>query len=142
MMSDLLRNENSEHTEIGSDRSFGFVFACLFIFLAIAAYINAYTGYIIPTLIIAGVFFLAALFAPSLLRPLNIVWFKFGLLLHKIISPIVLGALFFVSVTPVALIMRALGKYPLKLRLDPDTKSYWIHRDPPGPTASSMSDQF
>ena len=90
----------------------------------------------------AGILALVALTAPNILQPFNIAWFRFGLMLHKIISPIILGLLFFVTVTPIALILRALDKDLLNLRLDPKAKSYWIHRHPPGPETKSMSNQF
>ena len=58
---------------------------------------------------------------------------KIGLLLHKIVSPIVLGIMFFLVVTPLGFVMRALGKDLLRLKLERDAKTYWIHRTPPGP---------
>ena len=141
-MTIYLENGTHDDTKMGGDRPFGFVFTGIFTILVLTAYIKDLSAYIIPLIVTSGAFFLASLFAPFLLRPLNILWFRFGLLLHKIISPIVLGGLFIVSVTPIGLFMRVLGKDPLKLRLDPDAKSYWINRDPPGPAANSMSDQF
>ncbi len=141
-MTDHTGNKTDDHTEMSGDRSFGIVFTVVFLLLAVLAYVKDMDSYVIPAGSIAGAFLLVALVAPRLLRPLNVVWFKFGALLHKIISPIILGLLFFALVTPIALIMRAMGKDLLKLRLDPDAKSYWAYRDPPGPVAPSLSDQF
>ena len=76
------------------------------------------------------------------LRPLNKLWFKFGLLLHAIINPIVLGAMFFVAVTPMALVMRLAGKKLLNMDYEPNAKSYWIERKPPGPPPESVRRQF
>ena len=70
------------------------------------------------------------------------IWTKFGVLLYTIVSPVVLGFLFYVTVTPIALLMRVLGKDPLRLRRDPDAASYWIDRTPPGPSPESMKNQF
>ena len=70
------------------------------------------------------------------------VWFSFGLILQKIGSPIMMGLLFYFTVTPTALIMRMLGKTPLGLTFDKDTESYWIERDPPGPEPKTMKNQF
>ena len=80
--------------------------------------------------------------APMVLRPLNKLWFKFGLLLHAIINPIVLGAMFFVAVTPMALVMRLAGKKLLNMDYEPAAKSYWIERKPPGPPPESVRRQF
>ena len=63
-------------------------------------------------------------------------------LLYKIVNPVVLGLLFYVTVTPIALLMRVLGKDPLRLRRDSDAASYWIDRTPPGPVPESMKNQF
>jgi hypothetical protein len=66
----------------------------------------------------------------------------FGLLLHAVVNPIVMALLFFTTVTPIALILRAQGKDPLRLRRDPDARSYWIERRPPGPMPDTMPRQF
>ena len=91
---------------------------------------------------IAAVFLLAALVIPKTLAALNRAWMRFGLLLHKIVNPVIMGLVFFLTVTPTALIMRALGKDPLRRRLDKEATTYWIDRDPPGPDPDSMPRQF
>jgi len=91
---------------------------------------------------VAAGFALVALLAPRLLRPLNQAWFRFGMLLHRVVSPLVMGLLFFVTVTPIGLLMRLTGKDPLRLRFDPAADSYWIDREPPGPPPDSMRNQF
>jgi len=93
-------------------------------------------------LVLAAALLAAGLFAPVLLRPFNRVWFLFGLALHKIVNPLVMGLLFFLTVTPMALILRALGKDPLHRTFDPDAASYWIKREPPGPAPKTMRQQF
>ena len=80
--------------------------------------------------------------APKLLAPFNRLWARFGLLLHRITSPLVLGIMFFAVITPMGWIMRALGKDLLRLKIDPAATSYWIARTPPGPTPESLKDQF
>ena len=67
---------------------------------------------------------------------------KIGLLMFKVVNPIVMGLLFFVTITPIGLIMRATGKDFLRMRMDKDAKSYWIERTPPGPPPQSMKNQF
>ena len=125
----------------GSDRSFGMVMAAAFALLTL---INIWHfGRVWPwTGALAVVFFVFACLCPATLKPLNRTWFKFGLLLHKIVNPIVMGLVFFGTVLPTGLIMRALGKDPLRLKWQPDANSYWIERHPPGPVRESMKDQF
>jgi hypothetical protein len=91
---------------------------------------------------VAAVFAALALLWMSALAPLNKLWTKLGILLFKIISPVVLALLFYVTVTPIAMLMRMLGKDPLRLRRDPNAASYWINRMPAGPTPESMKNQF
>jgi hypothetical protein len=93
-------------------------------------------------LLVAAVFLAAALVFPSALGPLNRLWLKFGLLLHKIVSPVVLGIMFFLVITPIGLFLRARGKDPLRLKPNRQSKSYWIERVPPGPAPESIKDQF
>jgi hypothetical protein len=93
-------------------------------------------------LAIAAGFLAVALVRPSLLSPLNRLWFMFGLLLHKIVTPVIMGLIFFLTVTPTGLIMRLSGRDPLRLRRDPEAKTYWIEREPPGPDPETMRNQF
>ena len=90
----------------------------------------------------AVVFLVIAYTYPQVLGPLNRLWLKFGLLLYKVMNPLVLGLLFFVTITPIGLVMRAFGKDFLRLRMDRGAKSYWIEREPPGPPPQSMKNQF
>ena len=95
-----------------------------------------------PALIAAGVFLAAGLLVPKVLKPLNRLWFLIGLGLHKVISPLVMGLLFYLTITPMALIMRLMGKDPLRRDFEPEAKSYWIERRPAGPAPESMRHQF
>jgi hypothetical protein len=76
------------------------------------------------------------------LAPLNKLWTKLGLLMGKVMAPIVLGLLLYLVVTPVGLLVRLFGGDPLKLKLDKNSKSYWVTREPPGPAPDTMSNQF
>jgi hypothetical protein len=91
---------------------------------------------------IAAAFFLAALLMPAVLAPLNRLWFKFGMLLHRVVSPLVMGMLFYVVVTPIGLLMRLFGKRPLNLEFETAETSYWILRQPPGPAPETIKNQF
>ncbi|WP_332682770.1 SxtJ family membrane protein [Bosea sp. (in: a-proteobacteria)] len=127
--------------EGSSDRSFGLVFAV--VFALIGLYNLWHWGRAWPWLgLIAAAFLGIALIRPALLAPLNKLWMRFGMLLAAIINPIVLGILFFLVFTPMALVARLVGKDFLKLKSQPEAKSYWIVRDPPGPVPVSMKDQF
>jgi hypothetical protein len=138
-----MHEPNTQHSEIkrGSDRSFGFVFTAFFsIITATTAWYgsNNYQYFLLLTL----VFCIISIVKPLILKPLNILWFKFGILLHHIVSPIILGLLFFTVVTVTGLLMRIFGKRPLNLRFDPNLRTYWINRNPPGPKSDSFNNQF
>ena len=125
----------------GSDRSFGLVFAGFFLVVALLPLIHGGTVRW-WALGAAATFAAAAFFVPSVLRPLNRLWFKLGLLLHHVVNPVVMGVMFYGAILPMALLLRALGKDLLRLKREPDAKSYWIAREPPGPEPRSMSKQF
>lgn len=133
--------ERSDDTKVGTDRNFGFVFAA---FCAIIAGIQLWTssGKHWLWLAAASVFGVLALVAPRTLHPFNVLWFKFGMLLHHVVSPIVLGLMFYMVFTPIGWWMRAFGKRPLNLRFDNKLGTYWILRKPPGPPPDSFNNQF
>ena len=124
-----------------SNRTFGCVFAAFFGLVGLLPLITGRAPRL-WALGVGGIFLLVALLFPSVLAPLNRLWTKLGLLLHRVVSPIALGIMFFLVITPMGLVMRALGKDPLRLRLRPDAESYWIDRCPPGPAPETMKDQF
>jgi hypothetical protein len=141
MRADLDKTDaRSSHPGPGSERSFGLVFAGFF---ALMAVLRVWAGREWEWWAAAAVLMLVLAFTvPAVLAPFNRIWYRFGMLLSRIFQPIVLGLLFFVTVTPLALIMRATGKDPLRLRFSKDLDSYWIVRDPPGPSGSSLNRQF
>jgi len=91
---------------------------------------------------LAGLLTAITYLSPSILHPLNRAWFKLGMLIHALISPIVMALLFFTAITATAVIMRIFGKNLLRLKRLENAQSYWIPRQPPGPTPDSMKDQF
>jgi hypothetical protein len=127
--------------EQSSDRAFGLVFAAVFLIIALYPLFSG-NALRIWALIVAGGFGVSALFIPGVLAPANRLWMKFGELLHRVVSPIALGIVFYLAVMPTGLLMRLLGKDPLRLRMDATAESYWIKRDPPGPAAESLNNQF
>ena len=130
-----------EHVKAGSDRGFGLVFAGFFALVSAISWWREHTGWH-WTLPVAVAFLVVAYTFPRLLSPLNKLWLKFGLLLYKVMNPLILGLLFFITITPIGLIMRIFGKDFLGLKIDHGAKSYWIDRHPPGPPPQSMQNQF
>ena len=123
--------------KISSNRSFGIVFFIVFLLVSIYPLIND-EEIRIWSLIISIIFLLLGLLNSQILTPLNQIWFKFGIFLGKIISPLVMGIIFFLVVTPTGIIMRILKKDLLNLKYSED-KSYWIKKKGP---KSKMKDQF
>jgi hypothetical protein len=130
-----------EEVQRPPDRQFGIVFTVVFTIVAVWPLVrgNSIRWWSVG---VAAVFLVIAAIAPRLLAPLNAVWLWIGLLLHRCVSPIVLGLVFFSTVTPIGLVLRALGKDPLRLQFDPKAPTYWIDRRPPGPSGTTMPNQF
>jgi hypothetical protein len=128
-----------------SERKFGYTFAVLCSLLAAWLGWRGSTAPVVAGLVCAAAgFALAAARAPRLLAPLNAAWFGLGLLLGRLVSPLVLGAMFFLLITPIAWAMRVAGRDALRLRRDraAPVDSYWIARDPPGPEPGSFRNPF
>ena len=123
--------------KIGSNRSFGIVFFIVFLLIAIYPLINH--GEIrVWSVLISLLFLILGIINSKILTPLNKAWFKFGIFLGKIISPIVMGIIFFLVVTPIAFLMRMLKKDLLNLKFN-KSSSYWIEKTNP---KSTMKNQF
>jgi len=131
----------THEVKASSNRSFGWVFAAVFLIIAVWPLVS---GGMVRwwSLLVAAAFALVTVAAPKLLAVPNRLWMRVGLLLNRIISPIVLAFLFYVVVTPMGVLMRVFGKDSLRLRRDASDTSYWIERDPPGPKPDSMNHQF
>jgi len=131
-----------EHEVKGSsNRSFGLVFAGVFALLAFWPLVSG--GAVRWWCAAVAMIFLAlSLAAPGLLALPNRLWMRFGLLLNRIITPVALGILFYLAVTPVGMLMRMVGADHLRLRRGAEGGSYWIKRDPPGPKPDSLNHQF
>lgn len=125
-----------------SESSFGLLFTAVFAGLGGLGFwkgrpLEANAAWLGASALVALLTFLA----PSALAPFNRAWFRLGELLNKVVSPLVLGLLFFGIVTPVALLGRLFGRDELRLKR-PNLPSYWIERQPPGPSGDSFKDQF
>mgnify|MGYP001469566933 CR=1 FL=1 len=123
--------------KIGSNKSFGIVFFVVFLLISLYPLLNN-ESLRIWSLVISIIFLILGVLNSKILSPLNKIWFKFGIFLGKIISPLVMGVIFFLVVTPIGLIMRLLGKDVLNLKFS-DHKSYWIEKTGP---KSKMKNQF
>ena len=128
-----------ESVKVGSERSFGVVFCVVFAVIGLWPLMGdgAVRWW---SLVVAAGFVLAGFMAPGLLKPLNLLWFKFGMLLGRIVNPVVMGIIYFLAVVPTGLLFKLRGKDLLHLKPDSGLSSYWIERDPNTP--SSMHDQF
>ena len=132
------------HTNIKlpSNRTFGILFIGVFAILACYGYFNDWQPeFVRINFILSAALLLVTVFFQRALTPLNKAWFQLGILLGCVVSPLVLGVLFFVVITPVALFMRLIGRDALRIKKQ-HVNSYWIERDPPGPNSESFKDQF
>jgi hypothetical protein len=135
---DLARKQESRGS---SDRAFGIVFAVFFVLVALLP-LRTHHPVRWWALPVAGLFLLIGLLKPLWLRPLNKFWTKLGLLMGRVVSPVIAAVLFYAVVTPTGILFRLLGKDPLRLSHDPEARSYWIERRPPGPAPETMTNQF
>ncbi|HEY6922763.1 MAG TPA: SxtJ family membrane protein [Steroidobacteraceae bacterium] len=128
--------------KLPSNRRFGVAFSAIFLALAAYATLEGRDAALSLTLIGMGAAFcVITLSRPRLLAPLNILWFRFGELLGRIVSPLALGIIYFALLTPIALIARLLGRDELRLKRRAVT-SYWISRTPSRPSGQSFTRQF
>ena len=125
-------------SKISSNRSFGLVFFFVFVIVSLWPLLNE-DSLRVWSIIISIIFLILGLINSKLLTPLNILWFKFGILLGSIIAPIVMGVVFFLVITPTGFIMKIFNKDLLNKNLDNEKKSYWINRDK---IKSTMKQQF
>ena len=127
----------NKNTKFPTNKNFGIVFSIVFLIIALFPLIN--DGSLrIWSLTVSMVFLFLGLINSKILTPLNKIWFKFGLILGRIVSPVIMGIIFFLVVTPIAFIMRLVGKDLLNLKFNKH-KSYWIEKTGP---KSNMKNQF
>lgn len=127
--------------KIPTDRSFGFTFAVVFALIGGWMLWRA-NRLSLPFFGTALAFALIALIAPRVLHPLNVAWMHFGLLLNRVVSPVLMGLIFFGMFTPVALLFRLKGRDALRRSFERSLDSYWIDRTPPGPDGTTLPRQF
>lgn len=127
--------------EIGSNNKFGWFFSTVLALFSGYMYWRANILLAMTLATLSVLFFAITLFCSKVLTPFNIIWFRFGILLGKIVSPIVLGFIFFGLITPLSLVTKIFRRDELLLKKR-STSSFWIDRDPVGPTPDSFKDQF
>jgi hypothetical protein len=122
---------------VGSNRSFGLVMAGAFLAVSVLGFLGESARWYLWLLIALG-FGGVAWLRPTLLSKLNRAWTRLGVVMHKIVTPLVLGLVFFLIVTPIALLMRLSGQRPIGLEFRSNASSYWTKRDKfhPGPMAN------
>ena len=123
--------------KIGSNKSFGIVFSVVFFIIAIFPILNN-DNIRVWSLVISLIFLVLGLINSKLLSPLNKIWFKFGLILSKVVSPVIMGIIFFLVVTPIGILMRILKKDLLNLKYN-NKNTYWIEKKD---SESTMKNQF
>jgi hypothetical protein len=122
-----------------SPRSTGFVFVGVAIIVALLFRHNPLIAGI--ALGVAVILLALSLLMPHVLQPLNIVWFQIGMLMHRVVNPVVMFLMFAVAMVPAGLLMR-IGHDPLRSKREPDASTYWIEPDPAEAKLSSMKNQF
>ncbi|MBT3358179.1 MAG: hypothetical protein HN403_00955 [Rhodospirillales bacterium] len=133
--------QRSRGVEVGSDRSFGVVFSVVFALIGVFPLLGG-RAMRVWALGIAGAIFVVAMAVPWVLHPANRLWMRFGQLLHRIVTPVILAFVFVSTVLPTALIMRLMGKDPMRRKFDPQADSYWIRRPDAEPAPETMKNQF
>ena len=134
----MLDHFKNQKLKMGSERGFGLVFFCFFLIVTAWPMLSGGAPRL-WALVAALIFLTLALACPTVLAPLNRLWFQFGLLLGKIVTPIVMSLVFFLTVLPTGIIMRLLGKDLLNRKIDRSAPSYWVKRQDP---VGSMRNQF
>ncbi|MDP7141948.1 MAG: SxtJ family membrane protein [Alphaproteobacteria bacterium] len=134
--------KDRDKAEVGSEKTFGLFFSVIFLLVALWPWFHG-EEYIRTWAFCTSVILCAiSITIPKTLSVPNRLWFKLGMVLHKIVNPFIMGALFFLVVVPIGLFMKVFGKDLLNLKLDNMAKSYWLPRTPQGPQKGSMRDQF
>ena len=122
----------------GSNKSFGIVFFVIFIIVALWPLLKD-ENIRVWSLIVSIIFLTLGLLNSKILTPLNKLWMRLGILLGAIVSPIVMGVVYFGVITPIGLIMKLFGKDVLNLKIDTNKNTYWTSKKK---IPSKMKDQF
>ena len=135
-------SNNQVEPKMLSERSFGLIFGGIFAVIAFWPVVFSGGSPRQWALVIALVWVVVAVVLPIALRPLNILWMKFGFFMHRIINPILMGLVFFVAVFPTGIIRKILGKDSMRRKYEPEASSYWIPRTPESQNKEHFDNQF
>lgn len=127
--------------QLPSNKKFGLFFSAIFVMIAAYGFLKLRIELALFALITSTLFAITAFLTPQILAPLNRLWFSLGMLLGKIVSPIVLGLIFFGLITPAALMTRLFGRDELKIKKR-TVESYWVDRSTPGLESESFKNQY
>ena len=128
----------NKEIKLPSNKSFGIVFFIVFFIIALWPLKSGSDIRIVP-LLISLIFLILGLINSNLLKPLNFIWMKFGLMLGKFMNPIIMGLIYYLTVVPTGLILKILNKNLLNIKKKNDQKSYWIKKEK---SQSTMKNQF
>lgn len=140
-MENTLVSSAEQPIKLSSNRSFGFLFSAFFYLIGI---LPLWHHHPIRSwgLLVGSCFLIAACLCPHLLRPLNRLWLQFSLLLGKVTTPIIMGIIFYLVLTPISICRRLFKSPPLALHFEPMQKTYWVKRPSSGFDAKNMKNQF
>ena len=131
---------NLPKVDLPSNKKFGFFFTAVFLICAFYSYYNNNTSWVYILVTISFIFFIVTILKAEVLLPLNKLWMSLGFLLGMIVSPIVMGLIFFGIFTPIAILMRLFGRDELRLRFKKQS-SHWVSRDN-DPQSENFKHQF
>jgi hypothetical protein len=142
-MTDNLHEDFARQDDVvgSSDRAFGLTIGVVCLLIGTTRLVlghNYAAWWLGAGILLVGL----ALFWAAPLRPLNRLWLRLGLVLYRVVNPVVMLLLFVTTIIPIGALLRLSRKDPLRLRLDPATRSYWLPREPPGPDPKTMIKQF
>lgn len=137
----MIRFDTLNVDSLPSNRKFGWFFTVVFFAFALLAFWKQFFIIAVAIQVVAFFFLAATLFTPQLLEPLNRLWYELGMLLGKIVSPIFLGLMFFMLITPISLLMRLFGRDELKIKKR-NVESYWVYRSKSASISESFKNQF
>jgi hypothetical protein len=135
------KSKDQEALRTGSDRTFGFLMAVIFLIIGLFPLWGGGVALFWSLATAGGLAFVASLF-PRLLHQFNTAWCHFGRVLHLIMTPLIMGIVFFIIVTPMAIMFKLIGRDSLLRKFDPSVSTYWIEYNSRAPASESMRDQF
>jgi hypothetical protein len=140
-MPEIRRIKDTRTGNRSSDRAFGIVFCILFLIIGSWPMLNQMDPRI-WALSVSVMLLAISILYPKLLRALNLLWYKFGLLLHSIMNPLLLGLIFFSTFVPIGLLMRLMGKRPIPISFSKSKDSYWVEKNQSELDPETMKRQF